>query len=484
MTAATQPAMRLLIVDDDDQLRQTLVRRFRRQGMEVTDASSGDAALAQLADNRFDLALLDLHLPDMTGLELLEKLKERQPEIEALMLTGHGSIETAISAMKKGAYDYLTKPFHLPELEVHIQKAFEKVQLARRERQWVEQISYESARYRLVGSSPAMQRVVQMIQKVAMTDATVLIRGASGTGKELVARALHYNSPRRDRPMVTINCAALQETLLESELFGHEKGAFTGAQQAKAGLVEVAEGGTLFVDEIAEMAPGLQAKLLRVLEDGHYRRVGATQDRHADVRVIAATNKQLAEEIKSGRFREDLFFRLNVITVELPLLRNRRQDIAELLEHFLASRQIGSGRSRVAPEVLNVLQRYDWPGNVRELANVIERAQILAEENVITLDDLPENLLAVAEPATGGAGAADPRWLREVERRHVVEILKHEKGNKVQAARALGISRRALYRLIDKYNIEGARSDRAARPAHGTEPSDDHDNQRDKEANV
>ncbi len=456
MTESSQPGIRLLIVDDDDQLRQTLKRRFQRQGMHVSEAPSGEAALQQLANDRFDVALLDLHMPGMSGLEFLEKLKEKQPEIEALMLTGHGSIETAIAAMKKGAYDYLTKPFHLPELEIHLQKAFEKVQLARRERQWLEQIGYESARYRLIGSSPAMQRVVQLIQKVAATDATVLIRGASGTGKELVARALHYNSARRNRPMVTINCAALQETLLESELFGHEKGAFTGAQQAKAGLVEVAEGGTLFIDEIAEMAPGLQAKLLRVLEDGHYRRVGATQDQHADVRVLAATNKLLADEIKTGRFREDLFFRLNVITIELPLLRNHRQDIAELVEHFLTTRQVGPGRSQVSPEVLGILQRYDWPGNIRELANVIERAQILAEEHVITLDDLPENLVTAAEPAAG-ASAADPRSLREVERRHVLEILKHEKGNKVQTARVLGISRRALYRLIEKYQLDGTR---------------------------
>ncbi len=445
-----------MIVDDDEQLRQTLARRFQRHGMTVIEAASGEQALTKAAQSRCDVALLDLHLPGMSGIEVLEKLKERQPELEAIMLTAHGSIETAILAMKRGAYDYLSKPFHLPELEIHIEKAFEKVQLARQARNWVEQIAFESARYRLVGSSPAMQKVVQMIQKVAPTDATVLVRGASGTGKELVARALHYNSQRRQRPLVTINCAALQETLLESELFGHEKGSFTGADKAKAGLVEVAEGGTLFIDEIAEMGGGLQAKLLRVLEDGHYRRVGSTEERNADVRIVAATNKPLETEIKAGRFREDLLYRLNVVTIELPPLSARRQDIPELVQHFLSTRQIGPATFRVQPEAMNALARYDWPGNVRELANVLERAQILAEENLITLDDLPEGLVeSGAEPA---AAAADSRHLREVERRHVQEILKEEKGNKVHAAKALGISRRALYRLIAKYRLETEQS--------------------------
>jgi DNA-binding NtrC family response regulator len=445
--------IRLLAVDDDAQLRQTLARRFQRQGMEVTEAGSGEDALTLADANRYDIALLDLHLPGMSGVELLEKLKAKQPELEAIMLTAHGSIETAILAMKHGAYDYLTKPFQLPDLEIHIQKAFEKVQLARRERQWLEHIAYESPRYRLVGSSPAMRRVVALIEKVAPSDATVLVRGASGTGKELVARAIHFNSARRDRPLVTINCAALQETLLESELFGHEKGAFTGATQAKPGLVEIAEGGTLFIDEIAEMAPGLQAKLLRVLENGHYRRVGATRESHADVRIVAATNKPLEDEIKANRFREDLFYRLNVVTVILPALRERRQDIAELIEHFLTTRQVGPARYRVEPDAMEALVRHDWPGNVRELANVLERAQILAEDNVITLDDLPENLVHAPVAQTSG-GAADARLLREVERQHVRDVLQQEKGNKVQAAKVLGVSRRALYRLIEKYHLE------------------------------
>jgi DNA-binding NtrC family response regulator len=407
----------------------------------------------------------------MNGIELLEKLKALQPELEALLLTAQGTIESAIQAMKRGAYDYFTKPFPLPELEIHIQKAFEKVQLARRERQWIEQLSYESSRYRLIGSSPAMQQVVALIQKVAPTDSTVLVHGPSGTGKELVARAIHYNSPRRDRPLVTINCAALSETLLESELFGHEKGAFTGATQAKPGLVEVAEGGTLFIDEIAEMAPGLQAKLLRVLESGHFRRVGGTQEQHADVRVVAATNRRLEDEMKAGRFRDDLYYRLNVVAITLPPLAARRQDIAELTRHFLSSRQLGPTPYRIEPEAMTALLHHDWPGNVRELANVLERAQILAEDHIITLDDLPEGLRRTP-PAAG----ADPRHLEEVERRHVLAILQEAQGNKLQAAKTLGISRRALYRLIEKHHLDTFRPDsRAAKGAqegHGTDAAD------------
>jgi DNA-binding NtrC family response regulator len=450
MPTPEQPVPQLLLVDDDDELRQALERRFQRRGWSVTGAASAAEALAKAAGARQDVALLDLHLPDGSGIELLEKLKERQPELEAIMLTGHGSIETAIEAMKKGAYDYLTKPFHLPELDVHIEKAIEKVRLARRERQWEMRIDFESERYRLVGSSPAMRRVVQLLEKVAPTDATVLIRGASGTGKELVARALHYNSPRRNRPLVTINCAALQENLLESELFGHEKGAFTGATRDKPGLVEVAEGGTLFIDEIAEMAAGLQAKLLRVLEDGHFRRVGSTQELHADARILAATNKDLEVEQKAGHFREDLYYRLNVVTIELPVLRERRQDIPELVEHFLATRQIGPRRHTIEPDALEAFRRYDWPGNVRELANVLERAQILAESDSITLDDLPESIAQEAAETPAG----EPGHLREVERRHVQTVLRQHNGNKMHAARALGISRRALYRLISKYHLE------------------------------
>jgi DNA-binding NtrC family response regulator len=300
-----------------------------------------------------------------------------------------------------------------------------------------------------------MRKVIGMIEKAAPTDAIVLILGPSGSGKELVARALHGNSMRKERPLVTVNCAALQETLLESELFGHERGAFTGADKTKPGLFEVAEGGTLFIDEIAEMPPTMQAKLLRVLEDGHYRRVGGTAEHRADVRVIAATNKLLEEEQKAGRFREDLFHRLNVITITLPPLRERREDIPPLIEHFLKTRQIGKTPFTVDPQTMVVLSGYDWPGNVRELANVLERAQILAEGNTITIDDLPENLVQTAPTSRSAEAPASPYDLEALERRHVAEVLRQMKGNKVHAAKALGISRRALYRLIEKYGLNG-----------------------------
>jgi DNA-binding NtrC family response regulator len=298
-----------------------------------------------------------------------------------------------------------------------------------------------------------MQRLVDLIAKVAPTDATVLVRGASGTGKELVARAVHGNSRRRDQALVTINCAALQETLLESELFGHERGAFTGASQPKPGLIEIAEGGTLFIDEVAEMAPTLQAKLLRVLEDGHYRRVGGTKEFHANVRVIAATNKPLEEEQKAGRFREDLFFRLNVISVDLPPLSERREDIPALIEHLLSTRPLGADRCQVAPEAVEALASYAWPGNVRELANVLERAQILAEDSVITVDDLPE--IVSAAPLLPAVMLSDPLNLHEQERRSVEAALRQCNGNKAHAARALGINRRSLYRLLEQYALEG-----------------------------
>jgi DNA-binding NtrC family response regulator len=445
---------RLLIADDEVELVNALREGLTEQNYEVVGVTSGPDGLKALQSQSYDVLLSDLMMPGMDGLQLLRQALEMDPQLVGIIMTGQGTVPTAVEAMKLGAFDYVLKPFKLQTMLPILARGMEVRRLRMenvRLRQWVERLSYESPRYRLIGSSLAMQRVVQLIEKVAPTDATVLVRGPSGTGKELVARALHHNSGRREHSLVTVNCAALQETLLESELFGHEKGAFTGATQAKRGLIEVAESGTLFIDEIAEMSPGLQAKLLRVLEDGHYRRVGGTQECHADVRVIAATNKPLEDEQKAGRFREDLYYRLNVVAIALPPLRERRHDVAELVEHFLTSRQLGPVRSQVSPEAMQALLQYDWPGNVRELANVLERAQILAEDRLITVDDLPESFAIgspAAEPSTG-----DPCHLREVERRHVKEMLRQVQGNKVHAAKALGISRRALYRLIEKHHL-------------------------------
>ncbi|MSQ95866.1 MAG: sigma-54-dependent Fis family transcriptional regulator [Gemmataceae bacterium] len=449
------PSIRLLAVDDDEALLQAIRDRLERKGIKVATASSGADGLRLAEETRFDLALLDVSLPDINGVDILTSLKEQHPEMEVIMRSAAGCNRCAVEAMNSGAYDYVVKPFHFNELEIHIQKAFEKASLVRREKQWVEHLHFESPRYRMVGSSVLHLRVMQLIEKVAPTDATVLICGASGTGKELVAHALHYNSPRRTRPLVTVNCAALQETLLESEVFGHEKGAFTGAVKAKPGLIEVAEGGTLFIDEVAEMSPGLQSKLLRVLENGHYRRVGSTHEGIADVRIIAATNRNLKESQKNGKFREDLYYRLNVVTIPLPTLNDRKGDLHELVQHFLSTRQIGPVPFKITPEAMEALTNYDWPGNIRELANILERAQILAEEHTVTLDDLPENLVdhrAHSAPASTG----DPRLLREIERLHVIDVLRQENGTKAHAAKVLGISRRALYRLIKKYHLTDA----------------------------
>ena len=451
---------RLLIVDDEVELNNALCETLAEEGYDTVGAVSGREGLVSLAKQDFDLLLTDLMMPGMDGIQLLRKALETDPNLVGIIMTGQGTIPSALEAMKSGAFDYVLKPFNLHTMLPILARAMDVRRLRTenlRLRHYVERLSYESARYRMIGSGPAMQKVVQLIEKVAPTDATVLIRGRSGTGKELVARALHGNGTRRDRPLVTVNCAALQETLLESELFGHEKGAFTGALQAKPGLIEVAEGGTLFIDEVAELAPAMQAKLLRVLEDGHYRRVGSTKECHANVRIIAATNKPLEEEQKAGRFREDLFYRLNVVSIVLPSLRERRQDIPALVEHFLTSRQLGKVPCKVESDALRALLRYDWPGNIRELANVLERAQILAEDNLITLDDLPENMLVIPPPAE--ASSTDPLNLHETERRSVRAALEQAKGNKVHAARALGISRRSLYRLIEKYHLDNTQTD-------------------------
>jgi DNA-binding NtrC family response regulator len=458
---AQQPLGRILVVDDELDLAEALQQSLTRQGYDVNAVTSAEEALPRLANDNVDLLLSDMMMPGMGGIELLQEALTHDPQLVGIIMTGQATVQTALEAMKIGAFDYLLKPFKSEQILPILTRAMavrhlrmENVRL----RDYVASLTFESKRYQIIGRSPAIHRLMQLIQKVAPTDSTVLIRGATGTGKELVARALHHNSPRRDRALVTINCAALQENLLESELFGHEKGSFTGATQAKRGLIEVAEGGTLFIDEVAEMAPAMQAKLLRVLENGHYRRVGGTQEQMANVRIIAATNKPLEEEQKNGRFREDLYYRLNVVTLPLPPLRERREDIPILIDHFLTTRQIGKIKYQVQPDALEMMTRYDWPGNIRELVNVLERAQILAEDNLITTDDLPENM--ILSPLHGensskpGVTEEHTDNLEATERRHVHSVLQRLKYNKVKAANALGVSRRSLYRLIEKYRLE------------------------------
>ncbi|MCZ2343369.1 MAG: sigma-54 dependent transcriptional regulator, partial [Bacteroidales bacterium] len=447
----------ILVVDDEVELMKALCDALTGHDFAATGVSDPHEALALLQPGRFHLLLSDLMMPSMNGIQLMKAALEVDPELVAIIMTGHGTVPTAIEALKAGAYDYLLKPFKFQTILPTLQRGLELQRLRRenlRLRRYVESLSFESSRYTMIGSSPAMKHVTTLIEKVAPTDATVLVRGPSGAGKELVARALHYNSTRRDKPLVTVNCAALQETLLESELFGHEKGAFTGATQAKPGLFAIAEGGTLFIDEIAEMSATMQAKLLRVLENGHYRRVGGTQEQYADVRIITATNKPLEEEQKAGRFREDLFYRLNVFSITLPPLKDRKDDIPALVAHLLTTRLLGKEPYSVTPEAMQALMDYNWPGNIRELANVLERAQILADHQQIQPKDLPDSLTTrtsdlppVTSPRSDSISRppSSPLSLRDTERHQVQQALETAAGNKVRAARLLGVSRRALY---------------------------------------
>ena len=439
----------LLLVDDDAEFRTLAARRFHRVGYHVQEAANGQEALDLLERRRFDVAILDLRMPGMTGLELLEKLRGADPECEAIILTGEGTVETAVQAMKLGAFDYLTKPFSLAELEVQVQRAYERRRLSKENRQLRAVLERSQPRNKQVGKSAAMREVFRLIDRAGPTDKAILIQGESGTGKELVARALHNASPRAAKPLVVINCAALPETLLESELFGHKKGSFTGAVAAKPGLFEMADGGTLFIDEIGEMPLSLQAKLLRVLEDGSMRRIGSLKELRVDVRLLAATNCNLADEIRQARFREDLYYRINVMSFELPPLRHRAEDIPLLVDHFLRPNW------RIEPEALAALERYGWPGNVRQLINVLERAKILADDGTIRVRDLPGEIVAgsASTPASAGQDGAPPENLAAVERAHVVDVLRRERGNKARAARTLGVNRRSLYRLVEKFAI-------------------------------
>lgn len=441
----------VLIVDDDDEFRDLLLQRLTRTGFATEAASSGVQALDIIQLRQFDVVVSDMNMPGMSGLELLEKLKALGSDAEVMLLTGKGTIESAVQAMQLGAFNYLQKPFGMPELEAQIKKAAERRELRKENEQLKTLLSRRQKPTKIVGESPAMKEIFHLIERAGPSDRAILIQGESGTGKELVAEALHRASRRADHPLVAVNCAALPEMLLESELFGHERGAFTGAVTAKQGLFEAANGGTLFIDEIGEMPGSLQAKLLRVLENGSLRRVGSIQERKVDVRLLAATNRNLREETKAGRFREDLYYRINVMSLELPPLRERASDIELLVDRFLGDDW------HIEDDALGALVRYSWPGNVRQLINVLERAKILADDDVIRLKQLPKEVVlgdaGVANQPTGAAVPAASDDLDSFQRQKVLGVLQRESFNKARAARALGISRRKLYRLLDKYGL-------------------------------
>ena len=447
---------RILVVDDDPDLLEVLVARLRGIGTQVSTAASGPEALQLVREEAPGVVLLDLVLPGMDGLAVLEAIRREDPETAVIMLTAHGTVARAVEAMKKGAYDFLTKPFDPRHLEIVVGKALERQSLREENRLLASELS---DRYgTLIAESPRMAAVLEVTRRVAPTPSTVLLLGESGTGKEVLARAIHRWSLRACRPFVVVNCVALSEELLESELFGHEKGAFTGAHQQKRGRLELAHGGTVFLDEIGDIRPALQAKLLRVLQDQTFERVGGTRPLRVDLRFIAATNRDLARAVTEGQFRQDLFYRLNVITITLPPLRERAEDIRPLAGHFLARyrAEIKKDMEGITPAAFGCLLGYAWPGNVRELENAIERAVVLAAGPLIAPDDLPE---AVCHPAPGAAREEPKSFHAAVEefKRHLIEAtLRKTNGNRTRAAARLGLQRTYLARLIRDLGLQHA----------------------------
>ena len=438
---------RLLLVDDEESFRRLTARELERSGYMVTQAANLAEARQALPEGNFHVVLLDVRLPDGSGLDLLAEIRDAFPGTEVVMLTAYASVQEAIRAMKDGAYDFLTKPCKLGELEAVLDKVFDKLRLERDHTALQREVNRLAPPEGFVGSAPPIRELLHMAARVAETDSTVLIRGESGVGKELIARAVHRGSPRNKQPFVVVDCASLHENLLQSELFGHEKGAYTGAIRLKHGLFEVADRGTIFLDEIGELTPTLQVKLLRVLESGTFRRVGGTSDIRVDVRVIAATNRSLESMMRDGTFREDLYYRLNVFTLTIPPLRERREDVPALVEHFIRTTALVRKRgTRIAEAALEVLRQYAWPGNVRELQHVIERALILCDTGVIE----PELLRMGVGPARPVPETADGGLvtLEELERAHIRRVLDECKGHRQRAAAILGISERNLYRKL------------------------------------
>jgi len=441
--------IRVLVADDEKNLRELLVRELGRKGHDVEGVADGEAALARLADGGYDVVVLDMKMPRREGIEVLRELAATPEPPQVIVMTGFQEVGTAVEAMKLGAYDYLTKPAKIEELDILIRKAAEKGQLLRDNVALRAHAPGAAPFGDILTRSPRMQEVLRMIERVAPTDSAVLILGESGTGKELVARALHERSPRVTRPFVPIHCGALPREVLESELFGHEKGAFTGAVAAKPGLVELADGGTLLLDEIGEMEPDSQVKLLRALETGTFFRVGGTRPRRVDVRIVAATNRDLAEAMRQGEFRQDLYYRINTIAIALPPLRDRREDIALLAKHFVES-NAAYGVKQLGAAALAALEGYGWPGNVRELQHAIERAVILAKDEEIQPGDLPPEVIGGTPlPTSAPAGGS----LEGMERQHIVSILRQVGGHRGKAAALLEIDPKTLYRKILAYRI-------------------------------
>jgi two-component system response regulator PilR (NtrC family) len=460
--AGSEPARadRVLVVDDERSMRELLAIVLKREGYDVLLAENGRMAVAAFERGGIDLLISDIKMPDMTGLEVLRAAKASDPALEAIMVTAFASQETAIEALRLGACDYLIKPFDVDELKVKVRDKLESRRL-RRENVLLKRALGTSHRFHdIIGRSDAMLEVFSLIETIARTTSTVLVTGESGTGKELVARAVHFHSLRRDRPFVAVNCGALTETLLESELFGHVRGAFTGAESNKKGLIETAERGTIFLDEIGEMSQMMQVKLLRVLQERRFRRVGGADEVEADIRVIAATNQDLAKMVGEQRFREDLYYRINVIPVRLPALRERREDIPLLAEHFLAkySEQMAKPVAGLSQEALGLLQRYEWPGNIRELENVVERAVALERTPTILPESLPDHVRGVigsgkAPVVLPEAGFDLEQHVRNLERDYIAQALRKAGGVQVKAADLLGMSFRSFRYYAKKYNL-------------------------------
>ncbi len=448
MTEGAGP-IRVLVVDDDQAVREALGRTLEKLGFEVAMAADGQAGLDRLREGGVHILLADLKMPRLSGQELLRAAKAIAPDVEVIVVTGHGTIEDAVEAMKEGAYDFITKPFKRVQLEKTIKKAAEKQALVLQNRALRQRLDELQGAGQIIGSSPAMLRTLDLVNQVAGSAATVLIQGESGTGKELIANAIHHGSPRRERAFIKVNCAALPETLLESELFGYERGAFTGAVARKEGRFELADRGTLFMDEIGDLSLATQAKLLRVLQEGEFERLGGTRTLKADVRLVAATNADLAARVREKRFREDLFYRLNVITIQIPPLRERREDIPLLAQHFL--RRFAAKNAKAVAgfteEAMDLLQSYAWPGNVRELENVVERAVVLTRSRMISPADLPETLVG-SDQAARHLVISIGTPLEEVENRLIEETLRYTKGDKTLAAKLLGIATRTIYRRM------------------------------------